>query len=146
MILSPPRSTLTDTLFPTRRFSDLSDRARIIIVDDTRAALEALGRAGRARTAARFVAVTGSVGKTGTKEALRLGLEEQAPTYATPGNLNNQWGVPLSLARMPRDTAYGIFELGMNHAGEIRAPTRSDEGRVGKECVSTCSSRWSQYH
>lgn len=102
----------------------LSDRARIIIVDDTMAALKALGRAARARTAARFVAITGSVGKTGTKEALRLGLEEQAPTYATPGNLNNQWGVPLSLARMPRDTVYGIFELGMNHAGEISALTR----------------------
>jgi UDP-N-acetylmuramoyl-tripeptide--D-alanyl-D-alanine ligase len=102
----------------------LADGAGIIVVDDTMAALEALGAAARARTAARFVAVTGSVGKTGTKEALRLGLEEQAPTYATPGNLNNQWGVPLSLARMPRDTAYGIFELGMNHAGEIRALTR----------------------
>ena len=97
--------------------------ARLMVVDDSMAALEALGRAARARTAARFVAVTGSVGKTGTKEALRLALEEQAPTYATPGNLNNQWGVPLSLARMPRDTAYGIFELGMNHAGEIRSLT-----------------------
>jgi UDP-N-acetylmuramoyl-tripeptide--D-alanyl-D-alanine ligase len=98
--------------------------ATLIQVDDTMAALEALGAAARARTAARFVAVTGSVGKTGTKEALRLALEEQAPTYATPGNLNNQWGVPLSLARMPRDTVYGIFELGMNHAGEISALTR----------------------
>ena len=103
--------------------AELPADAKLLVVDDTMAALEALGRAARARTKARFVAVTGSVGKTGTKEALRLALEEQAPTYATPGNLNNQWGVPLSLARMPRDTAYGVFELGMNHAGEIRALT-----------------------
>lgn len=98
--------------------------ARLVLVEDTMAALEALGRAARERTRARFVAVTGSVGKTGTKEALRIALEEQAPTFATQGNLNNQWGVPLSLARMPRDTVYGVFELGMNHAGEIRALTR----------------------
>ena len=65
------------------------------------------------------LAVTGSVGKTGTKEALRLALGARAPTYASAGSLNNQWGVPLSLARMPRDCAYGVFELGMNHAGEI---------------------------
>ena len=104
--------------------------ARLIVVDDTLAALEALGRAARGRAKARFVAVTGSVGKTGTKEALRLALEDQAPTYATPGNLNNQWGVPLSLARMPRDTLYGIFELGMNHAGEISGLTRQVQPEI----------------
>lgn len=98
--------------------------APLLVVDDTMAGLEALGGAARVRTGARFVAVTGSVGKTGTKEALRIALESQAPTYASQGNLNNQWGVPLSLARMPRDTAYGVFELGMNHAGEIRGLTK----------------------
>ena len=70
----------------------------------------------------------GSVGKTGTKEALRLALEAQADgagrTFATTGNLNNHWGVPLSLARMPADSRYGVFELGMNHAGEIAPLSR----------------------
>jgi UDP-N-acetylmuramoyl-tripeptide--D-alanyl-D-alanine ligase len=98
----------------------VASNAPLLVVGDTMTAIEALGIAARARTEGRFVAVTGSVGKTGTKEALRLALEVQAPTYASQGNLNNQWGVPLSLARMPRDTAYGVFELGMNHAGEIR--------------------------
>lgn len=107
-----------------RRPSDTSADAPLLMVRDTMAALEAVAAAARARTEARFVAVTGSVGKTGTKEALRLALESQAVTYASQGNLNNQWGVPLSLARMPRDTVYGVFELGMNHPGEIRALTR----------------------
>ncbi len=80
-------------------------------------ALEDLGRAARARTEAKVAAVTGSVGKTSTKEALRAVLSLFAPTFASAGNLNNQWGAPLSLARMPRDTRYGVFELGMNHAG-----------------------------
>jgi UDP-N-acetylmuramoyl-tripeptide--D-alanyl-D-alanine ligase len=82
-------------------------------------ALEDLGRAARARTEARVAAVTGSVGKTSSKEALRAVLSLFGPTYANAGNLNNQWGAPLSLARMPRDSRYGVFELGMNHAGEI---------------------------
>ena len=98
--------------------------SRLLLVGDTMAALEALGAAARACSTARFVAITGSVGKTGTKEALRRALELQAPTYASQGNLNNQWGVPLSLARMPRGITYGVFELGMNHAGEISALTR----------------------
>jgi UDP-N-acetylmuramoyl-tripeptide--D-alanyl-D-alanine ligase len=63
--------------------------------------------------------VTGSVGKTGTKEALRLALDGQGPTHASAGNLNNQWGLPLSLARMPVGVAYGVFELAMNRPGEI---------------------------
>ncbi|MBX6320546.1 MAG: UDP-N-acetylmuramoylalanyl-D-glutamyl-2, 6-diaminopimelate--D-alanyl-D-alanine ligase, partial [Rhodospirillaceae bacterium] len=79
----------------------------------------ALGRAARARCRGRFLAVTGSVGKTGTKEALRLALEAHGPTHASSGNLNNQWGVPLSLARLPPDARFGVFELGMNHPGEI---------------------------
>ena len=68
--------------------------------------------------------MTGSVGKTGTKEALKLCLSAQAPTYASAASFNNHWGVPLSLARMPRDCVYGVFELGMNHAGEIRELTK----------------------
>jgi UDP-N-acetylmuramoyl-tripeptide--D-alanyl-D-alanine ligase len=91
--------------------------APMLIVDDTLDALVDLGSYARLRTPARIIGVTGSVGKTGVKEALKLG--DQAPTFATVGNLNNHWGVPLSLARMPVDTRYGVFELGMNHAGEI---------------------------
>jgi UDP-N-acetylmuramoyl-tripeptide--D-alanyl-D-alanine ligase len=91
----------------------------VVEVDDTLEALRALGRAARARSRARIAAVTGSVGKTGTKEALRTVLAAQAATHASEGSLNNHWGAPLSLARMARDAAYGIFELGMNHPGEI---------------------------
>jgi len=98
--------------------------APLILVPDTLAALTALGQAGRARTKARVIAISGSVGKTGTKEALRRSLERQGKTVASAASLNNHWGVPLSLARMPADTAYGIFEIGMNHPGEIAALTR----------------------
>ncbi len=98
--------------------------APLLLAEDTMAALERLGRAGRQRTRARILAITGSVGKTGTKEALRRALEAQSPTFAAAGSLNNRWGVPLSLARLPRDARYGIFELGMNHAGEIRPLAR----------------------
>lgn len=93
--------------------------APILTVANTKTALEALGIAARSRVAAKIIAVTGSVGKTGTKEALLHVLASIAPTYASQGNLNNHWGVPLSLSRMPVDSVYGIFELGMNHAGEI---------------------------
>ncbi len=92
---------------------------RLIVVKDTFLALENLARAARARTDAKIIAVTGSVGKTGTKEALKLALAVQGATHATEGNLNNHWGVPLSLARMPASTQFGVFELGMNHPGEI---------------------------
>jgi UDP-N-acetylmuramoyl-tripeptide--D-alanyl-D-alanine ligase len=93
-------------------------------VADTLAALAALGAAGRSRSRARIVAVTGSVGKTGTKEALRLALASAGPTYASAGGLNNHWGAPLSLARLAPDACYGVFELGMNHPGEIANLTR----------------------
>ncbi len=96
-----------------------NSHTRLVVVKDTFAALENLGRAARKRTNAKIVAVTGSVGKTSTKEALRVALSAQGATSATLGNLNNHWGVPLSLARMPRETKFGVFELGMNHAGEI---------------------------
>ncbi len=97
----------------------LAADAPVVVAADTLQALGDLGRAARGRTSARIVAVTGSVGKTSTKEALRSVLQAQAPTFATIGNLNNHWGAPLSLARMPREVAFGVFELGMNHAGEI---------------------------
>ena len=90
-----------------------------LVVKDTFAGLNALGAAARTRTGARIAGITGSVGKTGTKEALRFILEKQGETAATTGNLNNHWGVPLSLARMPRHVAYGVFEMGMNGPGEI---------------------------
>jgi UDP-N-acetylmuramoyl-tripeptide--D-alanyl-D-alanine ligase len=92
---------------------------RLVMVKDTFAALQNLGVAGRSRSTAKIIAVTGSVGKTGTKEALRLGLSGIGKTHATEGNLNNHLGVPLTLARMPADAQFGVFELGMNHAGEI---------------------------
>jgi UDP-N-acetylmuramoyl-tripeptide--D-alanyl-D-alanine ligase len=93
--------------------------ARLVQVDDTMAALSALGRAARGRSGARIAAITGSVGKTGSKEALRLALSAQAATHASAASHNNHWGVPLSLARTPRDTVYGVYELGMNAPGEI---------------------------
>ena len=96
----------------------------LLQVADTLIGLASLGAAGRNRNSARILAITGSVGKTSTKEALRLGLAACNPTFASAGGLNNHWGAPLSLARMPPDAAYGIFELGMNHAGEIAALTR----------------------
>lgn len=94
-------------------------QAPLVTVEDTFAALEDLGRAGRARTHARIAAVTGSVGKTSSKEMLRLMLSAVGSTYANEGSLNNHWGVPLSLARLPENAQYGVFELGMNHAGEL---------------------------
>lgn len=97
-----------------------------ILVADTRSALDALGVAGRARTAAKIVGVTGSVGKTGTKEALFAAFDRIAPGQAHRSlkSYNNHTGVPLSLSRMPADTRFGVFEMGMNHAGEIAALTR----------------------
>jgi UDP-N-acetylmuramoyl-tripeptide--D-alanyl-D-alanine ligase len=98
--------------------------APLLAVDDTFQALQDLGRYARMRAKAKVLAVTGSVGKTTTKEALKLCLEAQAPTYANVGSFNNHWGVPLSLARMAPDVDFGVFELGMNHAGEIGPLTR----------------------
>jgi len=98
---------------------NLPPGASLLMVKDPLAALEDLARAARARTTARIAAVTGSVGKTSTKEALKLVLAAQGLTHASEGSLNNHWGVPLSLARLPETAAYGVFELGMNHAGEL---------------------------
>jgi UDP-N-acetylmuramoyl-tripeptide--D-alanyl-D-alanine ligase len=96
----------------------------LYVVHEVLPAMERLARAARARTAARIVAVTGSVGKTSTKEALRLVLSQAEETdvgavHAAVASYNNHLGVPLTLARMPRETRFGIFEIGMNHAGEI---------------------------
>lgn len=97
----------------------LAADAPLLVVEDSQAGLEALARAARARSNARILAVTGSVGKTGTKEMSALALAGQGATHASAGNLNNHLGVPLSLARLPRDAAFAVFELGMNHPGEI---------------------------
>ncbi len=91
----------------------------LLLVADTMAGLEALARGARERSSARIAAITGSAGKTGTKDALAVALTRLGRTAATRGNLNNQWGLPLSLARMPADSDYGVFELGMSHRGEI---------------------------
>jgi len=93
--------------------------APLLIVDDVLIALEDLGRAGRARTQARVVAITGSVGKTSTKEMLRDVLSTQGRTHASVASYNNHWGVPLTLARMPEDTEFAVIEIGMNHPDEI---------------------------
>ena len=97
-----------------------------IRVADTTAALDALGIAGRARTQAKIVGVTGSVGKTGTKEALAdaLARANRGRVHRSVKSYNNHTGVPLSLARMPAESAFGVFEMGMNHSGEIRALTK----------------------
>ena len=96
-----------------------------ILVGDTFAALEALGRASRERSRATIFGVTGSVGKTSTKEALYAALERNRPgkIHRSVKSYNNPTGVPLSLARMPRDVDYAVLEMGMNNAGEIRALT-----------------------
>ena len=98
-----------------KRFSG----APLVIVHDVLDALRDLARAARARARARVIAVTGSVGKTGTKDALRLALSAEGETHASASSYNNHWGVPLSLARCPASARYAVFEIGMNHAGEI---------------------------
>lgn len=87
--------------------------------DPVLTAMERISRAARARSEAQVVAVTGSVGKTGTKEALRHVLSGQGATHASAASYNNHWGVPLTLARMPEEARFGVFEIGMNHAHEI---------------------------
>ena len=98
--------------------------APLLLVEDTLAALTALGAAGRARSDARVIAVTGSVGKTGSKEMLRAALGTQGRTHAAEASYNNHWGVPLTLARMPRDTDFAVIEIGMNAPGEIAPLSR----------------------
>ncbi len=98
--------------------------APLLIVPDVLRALEDLGRAARKRSSARVIAVTGSVGKTGTKEMLRTALGGQGRVHAAERSFNNHWGVPLTLARMPADTDFAVIEIGMNHPGEIAPLSR----------------------
>jgi len=98
--------------------------APLLIVPDVLEGLRALARAARARSTAKFIGVTGSVGKTSTKEALRLALSADGETHASAASYNNHWGVPLSLARCPASARYAVLEIGMNHAGEIAPLTR----------------------
>ena len=95
--------------------------APLLLADDTLRALEGIAGASRERITSdcRIIAVTGSAGKTSVKEALRVALSDQGKTHASEKSYNNHWGVPLSLARMPADTGFGVFEIGMNHPGEI---------------------------
>jgi len=98
--------------------------APLLIVPDVLEALGALGRAGRARMTGKVVAVTGSVGKTSTKEMLRVVLGHQKRAHVAEASYNNHWGVPLTLARMPRDAELAVIEIGMNHPGEISPLTK----------------------
>jgi UDP-N-acetylmuramoyl-tripeptide--D-alanyl-D-alanine ligase len=102
-----------------RRRDEYGNNAPLLVADDVLEALRDVARAGRRRSAAKIVAVTGSVGKTSTKAALALALASSGETHASAASFNNHWGVPLSLARMPETASYGVFEIGMNHAGEI---------------------------
>jgi len=100
---------------------DIPDGFPTIVVEDTAIALGTLGQAARSRTNAKIIGVTGSVGKTGTKEALLRALARSGPTHASERSYNNDIGVPLTLSRMPADSEFGVLEMGMNHAGEMRA-------------------------
>ena len=108
----------------SQRPDGLGDDAPLLVVDNVLEGLVDLARAARARSTARIVAVTGSVGKTGSKEMLAAALSAHGKTRATVGNLNNHIGAPLSLARLEPDCDFAVFELGMNHAGEIRPLSR----------------------
>lgn len=108
----------------------VAEDAPLLIVEDVQSALEALGQAARARTNARVVGVTGSVGKTSTKEMLAVILGTQGNTHASVASYNNHWGVPLTLARMPKDTDFAVIEIGMNHPGEIAPLARQARPHV----------------
>jgi len=92
---------------------------KILMVKDTFKAMQDLGIAARARTGAKIIGITGSVGKTGTKEMLGRVFSTYGLTHYSEKSLNNHWGVPLSLSRMDAGCDFGIFEMGMNHANEI---------------------------
>ena len=106
------------------RRSELPQDVPLLVVPDVLAALRALAAAARARLQGKVIGVTGSVGKTGTKEALRLALSQDGETHASAASYNNHWGVPLSLARGPASARYAVLEMGMNHAGEIEPLSR----------------------
>ena len=100
--------------------SGLSGGSNIVLVPDVLQALQNMARFSRKRFQGKLIAITGSVGKTSTKEMLKTVLNYQGKTHASEKSFNNHWGVPLTLARMPSKTEYAILELGMNKSGEIR--------------------------
>lgn len=106
------------------------DPNKLLVVADTMVAMQDLGRGARARTAARIVGITGSVGKTGTKEMMGKVLASYGQTHWSEKSLNNHWGVPLSLSRMHAGTDYAVFEMGMNHANEITPLTKQVQPHV----------------
>jgi UDP-N-acetylmuramoyl-tripeptide--D-alanyl-D-alanine ligase len=108
----------------TAKRAQMPKGAPLLIVPDVLEGLRDLARAARKRTQARVIGVTGSVGKTSTKEMLWLVLDVQGETHASAASYNNHWGVPLSLARCPASASFAVFEMGMNHAGEIEPLTR----------------------
>jgi len=114
----------------THRPDGVADDAPLLIVKDVLKALEDLGQAARARTKARVLAITGSVGKTSAKEMARTVLSRQGKTHAAEASYNNHWGVPLTLARMPADTDYAVIEIGMNAPGEIAPLSRMAQPHV----------------
>jgi UDP-N-acetylmuramoyl-tripeptide--D-alanyl-D-alanine ligase len=106
------------------RRSQFPSDAPLLVVPDVLAGLRALAAAARARMHGKVIGVTGSVGKTGSKEALRLALSKDGETHASVASYNNHWGVPLSLSRCPASARYAVFEMGMNHEGEIEPLSR----------------------
>ena len=108
----------------SRRPAGVAADAPLLVVPDVLAGLEALGIAARARSTARIAAITGSVGKTSTKEMLRTVLSRQGKCHAAEASYNNHWGVPLTLARMPADADFAVIEIGMSNPGEIAPLSR----------------------
>jgi UDP-N-acetylmuramoyl-tripeptide--D-alanyl-D-alanine ligase len=106
------------------RRGEFPKEAPLLVVADVLEALRDLARAARVRTSAKVIGITGSVGKTGTKEALRLALAPEGETHASVASYNNHWGVPLSLARCPKSARFAIFEMGMSAPGEIEPLTK----------------------
>ncbi|MDX1581935.1 MAG: Mur ligase family protein, partial [Alphaproteobacteria bacterium] len=102
---------------------DLDENAPLALVSNTDVGLAGLGVLGRDRTAAKVIGITGSVGKTGTKEALASALSRSGRTHASERSFNNHYGVPLTLARLPETAEFAVLEMGMNHAGELSALT-----------------------
>ena len=119
----------------SHRPDGVPEDAPLLIVPDVLRALEALGIAARARTEARVIAVTGSVGKTSTKEMLRAALDPQGRTHAAEASYNNHWGVPLTLARMPADTEFAVIEVGMSNPGEIAPLAKLARPQIGRAHV-----------